>query len=152
MKWSSIPIALGLSIGSAADAADCQVSIPAATGLPDSLEGTDTHVWVGSPGLAALVPKDGHWTGMGADHNYRNKWWWWREGYRAIDETRPELMILATRLDAPAAPVVRTGATSAFGEDWDRILVGMEFPASGCWDIFASYRGEELRFIFKVGN
>jgi len=89
---------------------------------------------------------------MGADHNYRDKWWWWREGYRAMEETAPQLMILATRLDAPAPPVVISKATNAFGENWDRILTAMEFPSAGCWDVFASYHGEELRFIFKVGD
>ena len=130
----------------------CEVSLPEANGLPDFLEASEGFVWVGSPKLAAQVPANGHWTGMGADHKFRDKWWWWREGYRAQDETQPELMILATRLDAPGPPIVKSKATNAFGENWDLILTGMEFPTPGCWDVFANYHGEELRFIFKVGD
>ncbi len=130
----------------------CVVSLPQATEPPSKKEVADGWAWVGSPKLAAHVPANGVWTGMGPEHNYRNKWWWWREGYRAIEEPQPELMIMATRLDAPAEPVVILKATNAFGDTWDRMLVGMEFPTAGCWDVFASYRGEELRFIFKVGS
>jgi hypothetical protein len=128
------------------------VSLPPETDPPPTQETQDGWAWVGSPKLAAHVPADGVWTGMGRQHNYRDKWWWWREGYRAADETQPELRILATRLDGSAPPVVIERATNAMLADVDLILAGMEFPAAGCWDVFASYRGEELRFIFKVGE
>ncbi len=142
-----------VAMGAALSANACEVSLPASIGLPDWLEASEGFVWVGSPKLAAQVPKDGHWVAMGAEHNYRDKWWWWREGYRAVEETQPQLMILANRLDAPAPPVVIERATNAiFAPGRDQILTGMEFPTAGCWDVFASYRGEELRFIFKVGE
>ena len=142
-----------VAMSAALSASACEVSLPASIGLPDWLKASEGFVWVGSPKLAAQVPKDGHWVAMGAEHNYRDKWWWWREGYRAVEETQPELMILANRLDAPAPPVViRACDQCDITASLDLILTGMEFPTSGCWDVFASYRGEELRFIFKVGE
>ena len=141
-----------VAMGAAPSAIACEVSLPASIGIPDWLKASEGFVWVGSPKLAAQVPKSGHWTGMGPKHDYRDKWWWWREGYRAAEETQPELMVLANRLDAPAPPVVIQRATNAITANLDLILAGMEFPTSGCWDVFASYRGEELKFIFKVGE
>src|SRR5262245_19359192 len=84
----------------------CVVSLPPATEPPPSQETGECWAWVGSPKLAAHVPANGVWTGMGPKHNYRDKWWWWREGYRAAKETEPELTILANRLDGHAPPVV----------------------------------------------
>ena len=118
---------------SASPASECNISLPAVGDLPDSVkEYPARFVWVGTKKLAAKVPENGHWTAMGPEHNYRDKWWWWREGYRARDETRPELSIAARRLDGPAPPVFISHATNAYGEDWDRMLLMMEFPTAGC--------------------
>jgi hypothetical protein len=32
------------------------------------------------------------------------------------------------------------------------MLVGMEFPTSGCWEVIGRYRDQELRFVFGVGS
>jgi hypothetical protein len=111
-------------------------------------------VWVGSPKLAAHVPETDHWTAMGPEHNYFDKWWWWREGYRAIEEPEPDLVITATRLDEDLSPVVISNATNAISSDGNRdlMLVGMEFPTSGCWEVVGRYQDQELRFVFKVGE
>ena len=138
---------------STVQASECQISLPESTDLPESLhESPEGFVWVGSPNLAARVPDDGHWTAMGPDHNYRDKWWWWREGYQAKEETKPELTISARKLDGSAPPVYLPNATNAYGPGWDMILTMMEFPSSGCWEVIGKYRGQELRFVFHVGD
>ena len=138
---------------STAHASECQVSLPESGDLSDLARKSPAgFMWVGTEKLAAQVPQDGHWTAMGPEHNYRDKWWWWRQGYQAKEETRPELSITAKRLDGPAPPVFISHATNAFGPDWDRMLVGMEFPTAGCWEVIGRYHGDELRFVFKVGS
>lgn len=138
---------------SAVQASECQISLPESADLPGSLqESTEGFVWVGTPNLAARVPDDGHWIAMGPDHNYRDKWVWWREGYRAKEETKPELNISARKLDGPAPPVYLPHGTNAFGPGWDRILTLMEFPSAGCWEVIGRYHDEELRFVFQVGD
>ncbi len=109
-------------------------------------------MWVGNPTLAAMVPDDGNWTGMGPDRSFSDKWWWSREGCRAHEEPEPELVVTATRLGSPANSVRISHATNAFGPDWDLMLVGMEFPSAGCWEVVGSYHGHELRFVFDVGS
>ncbi len=136
---------------SAVHASECDISLPEESDLPESVqESPEGFAWVGTSKLAARIPADGHWIAMGPDHNYRDKWWWWREGYLAKEETMPELTITATRLDGPAPPVFIPHATSAFGLGWDRMLVLMEFPTSGCWEVIGRYQGHELRFVFSV--
>jgi hypothetical protein len=132
----------------------CEVSLPESSDLPAWTSNTpESFTWVGSPKLAAQVPKNGHWIGMGADHSYGDKWWWWREGYSAHADQRPELVIEATRLDAPAAPVLNSKATNAIlGSGLNLMLAGMEFPTAGCWEVLATYHDQQLRFVFQVGK
>ena len=131
----------------------CEVSLPDRNDLPDSLLSVPAgFVWVGSPRLAAKIPESGHWTGMGPDRDYFDKWWWWREGYRATEEPDPELIITAVRLDATSRPILIQNATSAVGPGWEAMLVGMEFPTSGCWEVVGTYGDQELRFTFNVGS
>jgi hypothetical protein len=149
-----IVFAIGILVAwNASHAIECAVSLPESSGLPDSLQNSpEGFVWVGTPKLAARVPADGHWTAMGPDYNYRDKWPWWREGYRANAEQKPALTISARRLDGDAPAVYLPDATNAFGPGWDRILTLMEFPSPGCWEVVGRYHGEELRFVFKVGE
>lgn len=138
---------------STAHASECHVSLPETGELPEAVqESPEGFKWVGTTSLAAQVPQDGHWSAMGPEYNYRDKWWWWREGYRAREETQPKLSITAKRLDGPAPSVEISNATNAFGPGWDRMLVGMEFPTAGCWEVIGSYHDQELRFVFQVGS
>jgi len=45
-------------------------------------------------------------------------------------------------------------ATNAFGEGWSRMLVGMEFPSAGCWQVTAKYVyagiTHDLTFVLDV--
>jgi hypothetical protein len=109
-------------------------------------EGGDRE-WYGGNNLAALLPVDGIWVGMGPEKNYRDKFWWWRSGYKAREEPQPDLSISAMRLDAPAPPVEIDRATNAYGPGWDAMLVGMEFPTGGCWEIRGTYNGAQQLIV-----
>ena len=136
---------------------ECQVTLPGNDNLDPPFDPTlEGFAWFGSNDLAARAPKDGHWTAMGPDYNYRDKWWWWREGYNAHDERKPALEITATMLDGEALPVHIPHATNAMSAHnpprWHRILTLMEFPAPGCWEVTATYYENELKFVFQVGG
>jgi hypothetical protein len=89
---------------------------------------------------------------MGPDRKFFDKWLWWRDGYRAAEEQEPELVVTAVRLGESSPPVVIDNATNASGPGWEAMLVGMEFPAPGCWEVVGRYRGQELKFVFEVGS
>lgn len=145
-------LGLGLALQfSAALGFDCDVRIPDSKDLPE-LGGWKNFEWVGSRSLAARVPNDGQWVAMGSSHNFRDKWWWWHDGYRSRQDPQPALTITAERLDEPGPPIVIERATSAYGPGWDRMLVMMEFPSPGCWAVQGSYRDEELSFVFRVDD
>jgi len=67
------------------------------------------HVWIGSPKLWTDIPRDGTWRGLPHytpdDTRYRNKVFWWSEGYDWRTEGLPRLTISGKRLDGPAPPL-----------------------------------------------
>ena len=90
---------------------------------------------------------------MGPGRMYGDKFWWWRSGYSAFEEPRPNLTISAIRLDGVAPDVEINNATNAFGDGWHAMLIGMEFPSAGCWKVVGTYNGsQQLAFVLLVGN
>lgn len=149
---------LALIFTTAASAADitCAVTLPNDWPGPNQqgiLGGESrTYAWYGSRNLAALIPVDGQWSGTGPENGYANKFWWYREGFDARIEPKPDLIISGLRLDDVAEPVQVNNATSGFGNGWHAMLVGIQFPSPGCWELRGSYNGsEELSVVLKVG-
>ena len=114
---------------------------------------SDTHAWYGSQKLAAYIPVNGLWYGTGPANGYADKFWWYREGFDAREEWKPDLIIVGTRLDDVAEPIVFDNATSGYGKGWDAMLIGVGFPSAGCWELRGSYQGaEELIVVVAVGQ
>lgn len=133
--------------------AECPVTLPTDSPVETGLADTATNDWYGGADLAALIPKNGHWVGMGPDNNYRNKFWWWRAGFDAKAEPSPNLEVTAQSIDASAATVTAERATSGWNETWNAMLVGMEFPSPGCWKVIGTYAGDTvLTLVVLVGD
>ena len=62
-------------------------------------------------------------------------------------EPSPDLTVSGKRLDAPALPLVASRATNAAADFGEAMLVLVEIPESGCWEIAGRYRGHELSFV-----
>jgi hypothetical protein len=91
---------------------------------------------------------------MGPRYDYRDKLFWWRQGYNGATEQRPELLVSGRRLDGePGSPKV-SKATNAHDESFGgwAMLVGVEFPSSGCWEVKGEYKGQTLSFVVRVGS
>ena len=107
--------------------------------------------WYGSPDLWTMLGSDGTWShlqlgGVG----YSQKIFWWRQGYVAPAEQKPALTVTATRLDASAPVVSVADATNASADFGDAMLVGVDLPSPGCWQITGHYHDHELSFIVWV--
>lgn len=86
---------------------------------------------------------------------FGDKFWWWRQGYSAHEEPKPNLVISAVRLDGPHEAFEVNDATNAMGYDgdWDAMLVGMHFPSEGCWELRGRYNDrQELTIVLKVSD
>jgi hypothetical protein len=136
---------------------DCPVTLPSSSPVevPKSESG-GTHAWFGSEALAVLIPKDGRWKGMGPSRKFGDKFWVWRRGYEAKSEIQPALTFTGVKLGGGVEPerMQIDKATSAFGPGWNSMLVGMQFPSAGCWQVTARYVyagiTHDLTFVLDV--
>jgi hypothetical protein len=106
--------------------------------------------WYGTPGLWTVLRADGTWANLPhSDAGYAQKVFWWRQGYDIVAEPEPELTVTGEQLDGPASYLVASRATNAavIGQ---AMLVLVEVPAPGCWQITGHYQGHTLRFVVWV--
>ncbi len=118
--------------------------------MPPGYQSTPQGVfWYGSADLWVALPTNGIWYVQA--HNYTQKVFWGREGYVWTDELEPELYASLRRLDGPSDPPVVSRATNGFEQTYGSfMLIGVDFPTPGCWEITGSYHGKELSFVVWV--
>ena len=103
--------------------------------------------WVGQAGLWTALPADWRWPQLA----HGDKFWWWSQWFDVKQDETPDLHLVATRLDGPAATVELTEATNAYHPSFEwAMLAGVELPSPGCWQIVANYKGEQLTVVIDV--
>ena len=78
------------------------------------------------------------------------KTFWWSANWPFRKELEPAITVVGRRLDGPgqfSAGDPGTNATADFGT---AMLVGVDVPTAGCWEITATYRGAELSYVVGV--
>lgn len=110
--------------------------------------------WYGSKELWTHLGSASTWDSERQPANpgvYVNKLVYWRE--RSDWRAEPEkLRVTARRLDQEAPVVVGSPAHEVFviGPMPPAMMSGITIPASGCWEITASFRDHKLSFVRKV--
>jgi Sel1 repeat len=99
--------------------------------------------WFGTDRLWTALPVNGEWTG------FRQKMSWWRHGYDWRAEPKPKLTVTGRRLDFPAPPLAVDQASSVnvTGTRPAYMMVGINFPTVGCWEISGHYEDDELTVV-----
>jgi hypothetical protein len=110
--------------------------------------------WYGTNELWTLLPFDGIWHMQGnvdKDGGYVTKLTFWRKGFNAIKEPRPNLIVTAKRLDEDSGSVAVASASAVFltGKT-PAMMTRMRIPAPGCWQITGHYGTHVLTFIVAV--
>jgi hypothetical protein len=113
--------------------------------------------WFGSDRLWTALPVNGTWRGLGhytpSDPTFRQKLFFWREGYDRHTEPRPSFKVTGKRLDSPAPPLLSDQANSGWIKPENTFMVtGINFPTLGCWEITGSYQDDELTFVVWVAK
>jgi hypothetical protein len=78
------------------------------------------------------------------------KTFWWSANWPFRKELEPAITVVGRRLDGAgqfSAGDPGTNATADFGT---AMLVGVDVPSAGCWQITATYRGAELSYVVRV--
>jgi hypothetical protein len=117
----------------------------------------DSHDWYGTSKLWTSLPPNGHWRTMQRwmpKAVFREKLFWWREGYDPYSEPRPNLMVTAERLDGGRQDFDVGHATNAIRADSPdslAMLVLIDVPIVGYWKITGAYADAVLSYIVWVG-
>ena len=107
--------------------------------------------WYGTSQLWTALNTDGTWPMPKHNGILFDKSFWWRQGYDWRTETTPALRVTGRRLDAPAPAVSVSDATNGFEQYIGAfMLLGLELPAGGCWELTGHYHGRSLRFVVWV--
>ncbi len=110
--------------------------------------------------LSVQLYVDGWWHGFGPERSYRNKLWWFSEGYKGLTDPVPFLTVVGQRLDQEDEPanvksvsqVVESVESAMDGTgDWSMLAL-IEFPSAGCWEVTGEYGGQILTFVDFVGE
>ncbi len=155
MRHLQTILALFLAVPAFADPVSCQTTDTSISrvNVPGSSAPGFGRVWYGSEKLAVLISVDGHWLVQSAERNYFDKLWWWRKGYVWREETSPNLIVIARRLDGDAPDVRVDRTTNALvANDVSLMLNGLSFPTAGCWEVTGTYRETSLTFVTLVGE
>ncbi len=107
--------------------------------------------WFGSEALWTMLDRGGEiWRfPVGPDHLSEKLFWWsveWR-GMRA--DPQPAITVVGTRLDAPGT-FTSGPATNASADFGEAMLVGVDIPSPGCWQITARHGDAVLSFVVLV--
>lgn len=108
--------------------------------------------WYGTEELWTALQRDGVWRQLPSTEGVLSqKTFWWRAGYDAQLDSRPALTVTGTRLDAIAPPLEATRAThGSHAEIGDFMLVGVEIPGGGCWEITGQIGEQVLSYVVWV--
>ncbi len=114
-------------------------------------------VWYGNPGLWIMLDANGSvWDlPVAEDGHVGNKTLWFSENFTlsAVEDFSgdADVAITAVRLDGPAPPVAERGGVPSFNREIRNfMLVGLELPQPGCWEVTARYQGAELSYVLYV--
>ncbi len=66
------------------------------------------------------------------------------------DEPVPALTVVGTRLDGPGTFTAGPATNAARDDFGEAMLVGVEIPSPGCWQITASYGDAILSYVVSV--
>jgi hypothetical protein len=139
----------------------CSVTKPASQSFvppaPYPAKPSRGQFWFGTDRLWTRLPETGAWIGLvhytPSDPTFRQKLFFWRQGYDAHAETQAKLTVSGRRIDAPAQPLQTDGpGTGSWTADDQFLVTGINFPTIGCWEITGRYENDEVTFVVWVGK
>lgn len=110
----------------------------------------DAMFWYGSDSLYTRLFSDGRWRGVASQTGVRNKSFWYRNEPDWMSERQPQLIVSATRLEAESPMVVFPRISHAIMGSEAAMLLMLELPGRGCWQVTANYKSDYVSFVTWV--
>jgi hypothetical protein len=110
--------------------------------------------WFGTNDLWTMLNVDGEvWVGLPFDgQTFGQKTFWWSTNYRKVEgEGSPDITVTARRLNGGETVVAGHPGTNASAADFGlSMLVGINLPSAGCWELEAAYKGATLAYVVSI--
>jgi len=106
--------------------------------------------WHGTDALFTHIYSDGRWRGIKEATGTRNKSFWYRKDAKWIDEYPYQLVVTAKRLDVPGPMLTVPRVTNAIMGKEVAMLLMLELPQRGCWQVTGNYKSDYLSFVVWV--
>ena len=112
--------------------------------------------WFGSEKLWTHLPANGTWSLGHHDPTgsaFREKLFWYHKGFDPKEELEPRMIVTGKRLDAPAPSLGVDGPSGAWSPENPAdsfMVVALNIPTTGCWEITGQYAEDELSFVVWV--
>jgi hypothetical protein len=101
-----------------------------------------------------LDPEGEVWAGLPVDDGVLGqKWIWWSDASSGTVEPMSPITVTGRQLDGSASLEAMAGGSgnTGFREDIGSfMMVGIEIPAAGCWELTARYGDVELSYVVMV--
>jgi len=109
-------------------------------------------VWYGTDDLWVMLTPGGEvWRDLPRSAGgLSQKTFWWSRNFDARAEPEPAISVSGTRLDARGSFSAGNPGTHAIADFGQAMLVGVEIPSTGCWEITAEYKDAALRYVVLV--
>jgi hypothetical protein len=108
--------------------------------------------WFGSAALWTILHRDGEvWRQLpqSAD-GLTQKTFWFSTDWNADAEPEPAITVIGRRLDGPGTFGFSPGTNAASVDFGIAMLVGIDVPTVGCWEITGRYRAASLSYVVLV--
>jgi hypothetical protein len=154
-----IPSSQPSASAGAASPQDCKVTRPIPAFVPPSGYLTTPpdrygSSWFGSAALWTMIDKDGEvWRQSSLPHNpdgLTQKTFWWSVNWPSRAELEPAITVAGTRLDGPGMFIYEPPGTNAGADFGTAMLMGVDFPTPGCWQLTGRYRDAVLSYVVWI--
>lgn len=110
--------------------------------------------WFGSDVLWTMLNRHGEvWHQSGQAAGLSQKTFWWSKDWVPRAEPAPAITVILTRLDGDGSYSFGPGTNASSADlGGTAMLVGVDFPGPGCWQLTAHYRGAALSYVVWIKN
>ena len=110
-------------------------------------------VWYGSAALWTFLEANGEvWSGLprGSRGLTQKTFWFSTQWLGTTREPIPTITVSGRRLDGPGAFTSGPGTNASSSDFGDAMLVGVEVPTAGCWQVTGHYGDAALSYIVWI--
>lgn len=136
--------------------AACAVTAPEPPFVPPAgylqVPGVKIWSWYGTAALWTVLRNGGtEWSALPqAPGGLTQKLFWWSVDWEPAAELAPAITVEVRRLDGPGHAAFGPGTNASASDIGTAMLVGVELPSAGCWEITGTYRGAVLSYVVWV--